>query len=78
MTDARWTAEGQAARVADFVYRTGRSTVTVLLRVLADRAEDGQLVGHAEVVDTGEVVAVHGADDVIALAMRLATRVGRP
>lgn len=74
MTDVGWTGKRHARDVADFVHRTGRSTVTMLLRVVADRAEDGQLVGHAEVVDTGEVVAVHGADDVVALARRLAGR----
>lgn len=59
--------------MTDFVRRTGRSTVTMLLRVLAEPAEDGRLVGHAEVVDTGELVPVHSTDDVVALARRLAS-----
>ncbi len=59
-------------RVADFVQRTGRSTVTLMLRLLSRPAEDGAIVGHAEIVDTGEVVSVHGVDDLLALVRRLA------
>lgn len=58
--------------MADFVQRTGRSTVTLMLRLLSRPAEDGDIVGHAEIVDTGEVVAVHDVDDLLALVRRLA------
>ena len=58
--------------MADFVQRTGRSTVTLMLRLLSRPAEDGAIVGHAEIVDTGEVVPVHDVDDLLALVRRLA------
>mgnify|MGYP001229230898 FL=1 len=58
--------------MADFVHRTGRSTVTVMLRLLSRPAETGEIVGHAEVVDTGETVALHDVDDLVALVRRLA------
>ncbi len=58
--------------MADFVQRTGRSTVTLVLRLLARPAEEGELVGHAEVVDTGEMVALHDVDELVALVRRLA------
>jgi hypothetical protein len=52
--------------------RSGRSTVTVLLRILGPAASDGALVGHAEVVDTGERVPLRDVDDLVALLRRLA------
>lgn len=58
--------------MADFVHRSGRSTVTLMLRLLSRSAEDGEIVGHAEVIDTGELVAVHDIDDLLALVRRLA------
>lgn len=58
--------------MADFVHRSGRSTVTLMLRLLSRSAEDGEIVGHAEVIDTGEVVAVQDIDDLVALVRRLA------
>lgn len=58
--------------MADFVHRSGRSTVTLMLRLLSRSAEDGEIVGHAEVIDTGEVVAVQDVDDLLALVRRLA------
>ena len=58
--------------MADFVHRSGRSTVTLMLRLLSRAAEDGEIVGHAEVIDTGEVVAVQDVDDLLALVRRLA------
>jgi hypothetical protein len=58
--------------VADFVQRTGRTTVTLMLRLLARPAADGDIVGHAEVVDTGEVVPLHDVDDLRDLVQRLA------
>lgn len=58
--------------MADFVHRSGRSTVTVMLRLLSRSAEEGEIVGHAEVIDTGEVVAVQDVDDLLALVRRLA------
>jgi hypothetical protein len=64
--------------VPDFLQRTGRSTFTVLLRVLTEPAEDGRVVGHAEVIDTGEVVTLHCIDDLVTLVQRLATRTSAP
>jgi DNA-binding winged helix-turn-helix (wHTH) protein len=58
--------------VADFVQRSGRSTVTLMLRLLSRSAESGEIVGHAEIVDTGEIVAVHDVDDLVTLVRRLA------
>lgn len=58
--------------MSDFVQRTGRSTVTLVLRLQARSAEAGELVGHAEVVDTGELVPVRGIDEIVALVRRLA------
>ena len=57
--------------MSDFVDRTGRGTVTLLLRCLTRSGEAGQLVGHAEVVDTGEIVAIHDSTELIALILRL-------
>ncbi|HRE00389.1 MAG TPA: hypothetical protein PLV68_03765 [Ilumatobacteraceae bacterium] len=50
----------------------GRGTISVVLRVLTDRAAAGHLVGQAEVVDTGEIVRVHDQDDLHRLIRRLA------
>jgi hypothetical protein len=47
------------------------STVSLVLRFLAGPAGEGRLVGQVEVVATGEVVAVNGAADLVALAGRL-------
>ena len=58
--------------MAEFAHRSGRSTVTLMLRLLSRSAEDGEIVGHAEVIDTGEVVAVQDVDDLLALVRRLA------
>lgn len=58
--------------MADFVQRSGRSTVTLMLRLLTRSAEEGDIVGHAEIVDTGEVVAVLDVNDLLALVRRLA------
>ncbi len=46
--------------------------VTLVVRLLAGAAIEGHLVGHAEVVRTGEVVSICGADDLERLAQRLA------
>lgn len=58
--------------MTDFVDRSGRTTITVLLRLRARSAEDGQMVGHAEVVDTGETVPVRSVEDLRVLLQRLA------
>ena len=47
-------------------------TVSLLVRLVSDAAADGKLVGHAEVVATGEVVVLRSTDDLVALALRLA------
>lgn len=57
--------------MSEFVDRSGRSTVTVLLRCLARSGELGEVVGHAEVVDTGEIVAIRDAEDLVSLIRRL-------
>jgi len=51
---------------------TTSATMSVLLRLLAAPAADGSLVGQAEVVDTGELVSLHGVADLERLAQRLA------
>jgi hypothetical protein len=47
--------------------RPRRSTVTVLVRALTGPAEAGRVVGHAEVVDTGEVVPLASVDALVEL-----------
>ena len=47
--------------------------MTLLLRLLAAPGEDGHLVGHAEVVDTGELVPLRDLDDLVHLVERLST-----
>jgi hypothetical protein len=59
--------------MSEFVQRTGRTTVTLLLRLLAAPGEDGHLVGHAEVVDTGELVPLRDLDDLVHLVERLSS-----
>jgi hypothetical protein len=48
------------------------ATFSVVLRVLAEPAAAGRMVGEAEVVATGEVVALRAVDDLEALCRRLA------
>ena len=47
------------------------TNVSLVLRVRTDSAGRGELIGHAEVVDTGEVVAVHGTAELLALVCRV-------
>lgn len=42
--------------------------VTLVLRLLPGPLEEGELVGHAEVVATGESVALRGVADLVDLA----------
>jgi hypothetical protein len=58
--------------IVSLAERSGRSTVTVLLRVLGPAASEGEVVGHAEVVDTGERVPLRDVDDLFVLLRRLA------
>jgi hypothetical protein len=51
--------------------RTSPSNVSLVLRLRTEPASHGEIVGHAEVVDTGEVVPVHGHDDLLALVCRV-------
>jgi hypothetical protein len=53
---------------------TSRSTVSLVVRLLTEPAEEGRLVGHAEVVDTGEVVRVRDAADLTRLVQEVAHR----
>ena len=46
--------------------------VTLVIRLLAAEAIDGHIVGHAEVVSSGEVVPICDGDDLQRLAQRLA------
>ncbi len=48
------------------------SPLTVLLRLRAESARDGAVVGHVEVIETGEVVAVKNTGDLTSLIQRLA------
>jgi hypothetical protein len=47
------------------------ATISVVLRVLSEPAAEGRLVGQAEVVSTGELVAVRAADELVDLVRRL-------
>ncbi len=47
------------------------SSVAVVLRLLTDPAGSGQLVGQAEVVDTGELVRIRETGDLVELVRRL-------
>lgn len=49
--------------MTDFVARTGRTTVTLVLRVVADAGRSGGFAGHAEIVDTGQVVPIREVQD---------------
>lgn len=46
--------------------------MTLMLRLLSRPAESGEIIGHAEIVDTGEIVAIHDVDDLVTLVRRLA------
>jgi len=48
------------------------SPVSVVLRLLPGPASDGRVVGEAEVVSTGERVAIRAVEDLVRLACRLA------
>jgi hypothetical protein len=50
-----------------------RPHVSLVLRLLPERAEAGELVGQVEVVETGEVVVVRHIDDLVDLITRLAS-----
>lgn len=45
--------------------------VSLLVRLLPAAADEGRLAGHAEVVDTSEVVPIADLDDLITLVRRL-------
>jgi len=45
--------------------------ISLVVRLLAEPAADGRLVGQVEVVATGEVHAVHDEGELVALARRL-------
>lgn len=45
--------------------------VSLLVRLLPAAAEEGRLAGHAEVVDTSEIVPITSLDDLITLVRRL-------
>ena len=47
--------------------------MSLVLRCLPAPAADGYLVGQAEVVDTGEVIAIRHLDDLVSAVQRLAT-----
>ena len=49
-----------------------------VLRALSRAARAGQLVGHAEVVDTGEVVSIRSVDELTLLLQRLAGEATSP
>jgi hypothetical protein len=57
--------------VTDFRQRTRRTTIPLLLRLLADEAGNGEIVGQAEVIDTGEVVPLCELRDLLQLLVRL-------
>ncbi len=48
------------------------SHVSLVLRLLRAPATQGEIVGHAEVVDTGESVVIRGVADLQQLAGRVA------
>jgi hypothetical protein len=54
---------------APMVIRT--SNVSLVVRLLTAAADRGELIGHAEVVDSGEVVLLRNADDLAALVRRI-------
>ncbi len=49
------------------------SHLSLVLRLLRAPATNGELVGQAEVVDTGESVVIHSLSDLQQLASRVAT-----
>ncbi|MCU1399280.1 MAG: hypothetical protein JWN62_2389 [Acidimicrobiales bacterium] len=46
--------------------------ITVVIRLLVEVPNEGRLVGHAEVVSSGEVVSITSTHDLEQLARRLA------
>ena len=53
-------------------------TLTLVCHLLVDQAVAGRLVGHVEVVRTGEVVAITGADELVALVEHLRSSAAEP
>jgi hypothetical protein len=51
--------------------RAAPRPLTVVLRLLPEPGAAGALVGHAEVVATGETVLITGQDDLVDLVRRL-------
>jgi hypothetical protein len=52
------------------------STISLVLRVLSEPASHGRLVGHAEIVDTGEIVVLSEPGELVDLVRRLAAPEG--
>ena len=53
-------------------------TIAVLLRVLSDQADLGNVVGRAEVVETGESFAFRDANELTSLLVQLARQAAEP
>lgn len=83
--DARWTHGAEYVsvsnpvspppRVDEAVSRARSASsrpITLVLRVVAEAARDGRLAGRAEIVDTGEIVPIRTADELLDLIRRLA------
>jgi hypothetical protein len=54
------------------VHDGDRGPISLVLRLLPGPAGDGRLVGQAEVVGTGELVALQAPNELIDLVRRLA------
>jgi hypothetical protein len=52
--------------------------VTIVLRLVGERLEAGELVGQAQLVSLGEEATVHDASELIAFARRGAAEVPAP
>ncbi len=49
------------------------SVLTVVVRLAAERAADGHMVGQVEIVRTGERITVRGTDELIDVLRRAAS-----
>lgn len=78
----RWTRGGRCRRSIGNVTippvparlraGAGARPLTLVVHLLAAPACDGRLVGHVDVVDTGETLPIREAADLVALVQRLA------
>jgi hypothetical protein len=58
--------------VPDTSARRRTRPLTIVCHLLVDAATDGRVVGHVEIVNTGESVPITNVDELVALVTRAA------